>query len=340
MRHLRALHSSVALLALTFGTAPATASEQQPDSPLRESREIIVLIGTSADRGFIGRLAAELQAMKMDIDLRTVEADAGTASHEVDLAVANGARAILRADSRQARIDLLFADPATRRLTLRLSLNGSQSPIVEPLLATRAVEFVRAMLLGEPLVLPTVAPVQLPAEPAPRSAASIVISSGVAVAQGNLPAQGELAFQVRITSPRFLGLNLFVLAPVTTASVQGEAATNARTAVWLGGGDLFLKRDRGRRVSLDLGIGGFAAAMRVVGNPSAGWTGGARVGVDASAYVHLGASLALTRRLAVRADLLLGGTFQRLVASAGGPNDYPWGRTFAAALAGIEARLY
>jgi hypothetical protein len=333
---------SIALLLLGIGWRASVAGATDLDlGPFPAgSQERIVVVGTLEDHSFIGRVAAELRATKMDGDLRIVESDGSVLGYEIDLALKSGARAIVHPDSRLGRIELLIADPVAGRVTLRMSLSGSPMPTVEPVLALRAVEFVRAMLLGTPLVLPPLIAQLTPAEPARRWVASAVISFGAAWAGGGLPAQGELGAQLRIASPRSLGFSLFVLAPVTSASVEGVAATNARASIWLGGGDLFFRRAFGRRTSLDLGIGGLAIAMRVAGDPNAGWAGTSTTALGFGGYGHLGGSISLTSILTARADIVAGSTFRRPVASAGGPGIYPWGYAFATALAGIEFRLF
>jgi hypothetical protein len=245
----------------------------------------------------------------------------------------------MRADSTLGQIDILIVDPATHQTTLRMSLKGTAIPDAEPVLALRAVELVRVSLLGRPPPFAATAEVVAPAPPR-QSAMSVIVSSGVVLAQGGLGPQGELGLQVRAGWRRSLGFNLLVLAPLTTAPVQGTASTNAETSVWLAGGDFFVRRSLGRRTSLDAGLGGLAVAMRVSGQANAGWIGGTTTGYGASSYLRVGASVPVWRSIAVRADLLVGGVVRRPVASAGGPIDYPWGNAFGVATAGIEARLF
>jgi len=340
MRARRKIGCAVVLLGIGCGErfAGATYPDLGP-APTADDQRIVV-VGTFEDHSLIGRIEAELRAMKMDGDLRIVEGDRAVLGYEIDLALRRGARAIVHPDSHLGRIDLLIADPVTGRVTLRMSVNGPPIPSVEPVLALRAVEFVRAILLGTTLLLPPLTSQVAPSEPARRWAASAVLSSGAAWARGGLPAQGELGVQLRIASPRSLGFSLFVLAPVTTASVQGTAAANASASIWLGGGDVFFSQALGRRTAVDLGFGGLVVAMRVTGSPNAGWTGTTTTAPGIGASGHLGGSLNLTRTLTARADVMAGGTLRRPVASAGGPGVYPWGYAFATAVAGIEVRLF
>jgi hypothetical protein len=340
MRKKRDMRYAVVLLGIACGADVAGATDLDSSPPPAGRQVQIVVVGTIADHGLVGRVAAELRALKMDDDLRIVESEARSLGDEIDLALKSGARAIVHPDSELGRVDMLFTDPVTRRVTLRMSLYGPPLPALEPVLAVRAVEFVRAMLLGAPLVLPTSSSQAPVVEPASRWAGAAVISSGAAWAQGGLPAQGELALQLRVASPRSLGFSLLVLAPLTSAPVQGTAATNASVSIWLVGGDLFFRRAIGRRMSLDVGIGGLAIAMRVIGDPSTGWTGGGATGLGLGGYGHFGGSLNVTRLLAARVDIVAGGTLRRPVASAGGPSVYPWGYPFATAVAGIEVRLF
>jgi hypothetical protein len=328
------------LFSLGWWVAPVHAADTQAGAVADDGRERIVLIGTVEDYGFVGRVAAELHAVNLDRELRVAEVARGDLDREIDMALRSQARAVMRADSQLGRIDILMVDSVTQQVALRISLNGSPIPDAEPLLALRAVELVRASLLGQPPALPALTAEMIPNAQPERSAVSAVVSSGFSFAQGGLGPQGELGLQLHARSRRSLGFNLLILAPLTTARVQGMAATNTEASIWLGGGDIFVRHGLGRTTTLDAGVGGLVVAMRVSGQPSAGWMGGTTTGYGGGGYFRVGGSVALSRSLALRADLLVGGVLRRPVASAGGPTDYPWGYSFGVAAAGIEARLF
>jgi hypothetical protein len=310
----------------------------------------VVLIGRTIDEPLIARLGAELRALGIDIDRRVVAADDDGVDFLVEAVLREGARAAVRVQEPAGRIEISIADPATHGVALREVLEGSPTSTAQPVLVVRSVEFVRAMLLGAPaapsgvaearVVAPALppAPTQEPSPQARPPGLSLTLVSGVALATGGLDAQAEIGGAIRVGLGRFVGAELVGLAPLTTDSIAGLPGANAHASVWLVGGGLYTRSAVGHAGSVELGVGGLAVAMRVTGNALTNYEG-AKIGFGAAGYGRVGGSLALTRALALRADVQIGSVLVRPVASAGGPS-YPWGYAFATALGGIEARWF
>jgi hypothetical protein len=315
---------------------------------------LVVLLGTTDDEPLTGRLASELRAMGMAVEVRAPQIDDASVDVEIDKALRDGAGAAVHIQSHASGIEIVIADPKTRSRALRevLEVGLTGNIDVDAVLPLRASEFVRAMLLG-PIdsgshptqaldVPPSITPLQAGGTrlPGTRSGFGLTLSSGFAIASGGLGAQVELGLHVRIYLGRLLGLELVGIAPLTTEAVPGAAAMNARASVWLAGAALFARRAVGRSGGVEIGGGAMALALRVAGDAGAGWDGGAETRIGAAAYGRLGSRLTLSRGLSLRADLILGDALRRPVASAGGPGEYPWGYSFGVVLAGVEARWF
>jgi hypothetical protein len=332
-----------ALVVLCATRAGASSS----DTTTPADRPLVVLIGTTADDALVGRLGAELHVLGIDIDRRVVSPDDAGVDLLVDAVMRDGARAVVRVQGPSGRIVVSIADPATHALALREVLEGSPTAAASSVLAVRSVEFVRAMLLGEPppearVTRPAAptgpAPPTEPVVPARPPVLGLTLASGVAVAAGGLGAQAEVGGEVRVGLGRYLGLEIVGLAPLTTEAVPGPAP-NARATVWLAGGGLYARGGAGRAGSVELGAGALAVGLRVSGASDQTFAGGTQTRVGTAGYGRVGGALTLTRVLAVRADLLVGSVFARPRRPPGGPG-YPWGHAFATALVGVEARWF
>jgi hypothetical protein len=343
---------AVAVLAASLAAAPraraaadgaATATPEAPPPPL------VVVVGSAEDEPLTGRIAAELRALRIAVDLRLAPAseDEARAKADFDSALREGARAAVRVDSRAGRIEVSIADVATGGVAMHEVLEGPATASVAPVLAVRTVEFVRAALLGPPSVPEPVAPpttvtrsVELPPPPPaePRAAPifSFTLGSGVAGAAGGLGPQGALGAEVRVGLGRRLGLEAIGLAPLTTQSVVSMGSDNAQAALWMVGGGAFARVALSARGGLELGVGGLALFMRITGTPNPGYVGSSAWGLGSAAYGRVGATLALSRVIAARVDLLAGSTLRRPVAV----HTEPWGPAFGAALGGVEARWF
>ena len=344
---LRGRVACAALAVVASWTSRAAAADPGSETPAGAEAPLVVLIGTAGDEALMGRLGAELRALGIDIDRRIVDPNDAGIDFLVEAVMREGARAVVRVQAPAGRIEVSIADTETHGLALREVLEGPPGAAAEPLLAVRSVEFVRAMLLGRPappearatITAPPLPPLPPePVGPARPPVFSVTLASGVAAAAGGLGAQVEVGGEVRVGLGRFVGIELLGLAPLTTEAVPGPAP-NARASVWLAGGGLAVHTAVGSVGSVELGAGALAVGLRVAGNPGPGWSGTAETRVGAAGYGRAGGTLALTRALAVRADLLVGGVFRRPIAIAGGPG-YPWGYAFTTALVGVEMRWF
>src|SRR5262249_11513090 len=108
---------------------------------------IVVLIGAADDQPLMNWIAAELRALDMTIDVRRVVSRIEPLDAEAD-ALADGARAVMRIDSGAGRLSVVIADPVTHGIALREGVEGPPTTHVEPVVALRAVELVRAVLVG------------------------------------------------------------------------------------------------------------------------------------------------------------------------------------------------
>ncbi|HEY0870003.1 MAG TPA: hypothetical protein VGD55_06375, partial [Acidothermaceae bacterium] len=88
------------------------------------------------------------------------------------------------------------------------------------------------------------------------------------------------------------------------------------------------------------GVGGLMIALHVSGNPTAGWAGTAQTGVGVAGCGTIGGTVALSRTIALRGELIGGEAFRRPLASAGGPAALPWGPGFVTVLTAIEAHWF
>ena len=108
----------------------------------------VVLLGTAEDEPLTGRIAAELRALGIPIELRVVAGEEPGIDLEVQSALRDGARAAVRIDAQAGRTEVSIADPSTHRVALKQVLEGPPTAAMVPVLALRTVEFVRATLLG------------------------------------------------------------------------------------------------------------------------------------------------------------------------------------------------
>jgi hypothetical protein len=346
----------------------------------------VVLLGTAEDEPLTGRIAAELRALGIAIEIRVITSDARGIDREVESALREGARAAVRIDAQTGRTEVSIPDPATRQVSLKQVLEGPPTAALAPVLAVRTVEFVRATLLG-----PRNEGVRRNrAERSGEGSASndgsardggellgsggddgggagvgggsagglgssaglsrlgLTLASGALVTPGGLDPQVAVGIIARLRLFPRIGVELMGFTPLTTDRIDGTGARSGAqvsASTWLAGGGLFVRQPLGTRVGVEVAAGAVMAILQTSGSAAAD---GSHVGpgrssseVGASVYGRLGADMALARNLALRLDLLGGGAFRQAKFSFDG-NDtdvHPaWGRSFAAALFGVEAR--
>ncbi len=321
----------------------------------------VVLLGTAEDEPLTGRIAAELRALGIPIELRVVAGEEPGIDLEVESALRDGARAAVRIDAQAGRTEVSIADPSNHRVALKQVLEGPPTAAMVPVLALRTVEFVRATLLGprreesEAVAARDAATgdAGIAASPSGTFNASqapgmsrlrLALNSGAIFTPGGLSTQFTFGIAGRFRLLPRLGAEVMGFAPLSQGRLDfDQAPTHAST--WIGGGGLFLRQPTSEHTAIELGAGAIVAWVLT--------TGDAAVvtlhpqsddAVSAAGYVRVGAELALARNLALRLDLLGGVTFLRAVfqetKTPGAPRLPAWDRTFAAALGGVEARWF
>ncbi len=329
----------------------------------------VVLLGTAEDEPLTGRIAAELRALGIPIELRVVAGEEPGIDLEVESALRDGARAAVRIDSQAGRTEVSIADPSSHRVALKQVLEGPPTAAMVPVLALRTVEFVRATLLGAPrgqdgqsgeeamrdaaagdagiATSPSAksGPVQ------PMSQLRLALNSGAIFTPGGASAQFTFGITARIRLLPRVGVEVMGFAPLS----QGHLAIDqvpTHSSSWLAGGGLFLRQPTSEHTAIEFGAGALVAKVSSNADTVAGTSleGQSRSATSASSYARVGAELALARNLALRVDLLGGVVFKSAILGVeelpGSPPPMPtqpvpaWNRTFAAALGGVEARWF
>src|SRR5262249_37579067 len=120
------------VLILCAARVGAAAPAPAPGTPL------VAVLGTAEDASRTGRLAAELRAMRMQVDLRIVASD-DAGGPEAAAALREGASAAVRVASRAGRIEVSIADPTTRNVGLHQVLEGQPTATLDAVLALQTV---------------------------------------------------------------------------------------------------------------------------------------------------------------------------------------------------------
>ena len=327
----------------------------------------VVLLGTAEDEPLTGRIAAELRALGIAIEIRVVSGEETGIDLEVESALRDGARAAVRIDAQNGRTEVSIADPGSRRVVLRQVLQGPPTAALAPVLAVRTVEFVRATLLG-------------PREEGRRRGASdrnpdaatdlraggkpdsdfdkaisqmsglgLTLDSGMVFKSGGLAAEVAVGIIARLRLFPRIGVELMGFSPITSEQVtvvQDSAGGATRASTWLAGAGLFARQPLGRRAGLELGSGVLAAFVQIsdVAPASNSMPQATKSPHGFSIYGRLGADYALSRNLALRLDLMGGAATQPAGIDNKTPNPTAirqlWGGAFAAALGGVEARWF
>jgi hypothetical protein len=342
--------------------AAAAAVTSTPGAP-------VVLLGTAEDEPLTGRIAAELRALGIGIEIRVVAGDDRGIEVEVASALREGARAAVRIDAQTGRTEVSIPDPATRQVALKQVLEGPPTAALVPVLAVRTVEFVRATLLGprnEELrraggagsADASSSDDGITSGPAGDghggpaisrlSGLGVALSSGAVFTPGGLDAQFGVGITARVRVVSRLGLEVMAFAPLTTGrSSDGARApgVQASASTWLAGVGLFGRQSVSNRVGVEVGGGVVRASLRGNGVAPGGTDGSLMSGheVGASVYGRLGADVALARNLALRLDVLGGRAFREVKFTFDDNDPAPrtaWGASFAAVLGGVEARWF
>ena len=359
--------SSLSLLgSLIPAAAAAVAGASGSGAP-------VVVLGTREDEPLTGRIAAELRALDIAIEVRVVAGDERGIELEVESALREGARAAIRVDARTGRTEVSIPDPATRQVALKQVLEGPPTAALAPVLAVRTVEFVRATLLGPrnedqrrergaggapagDAANPDGSLAGGPGEAEdgrPLSAlpgVGLTVDSGAVFTPGGLSTQVMVGLVARLRLSPHLGVELMGFTPITSGSVRFDnSSLSAHASTWLAAAGLFARQPLGPRFGLSAAAGGLMAVLQTTGTVDGSSAGmellpQTRTTEAGVAYARLGADCGVSRNVALRLDVLGGVAFKRAGASVddlpAAPSHITWGRTFASVLGGVEARWF
>jgi hypothetical protein len=332
----------VVVLSFQARGAPAAG-----DGAAAARRPRVLLLSVTADDPLAGRVAAELQALGLEV-VRAVIAPTLTIEDQVRQAFAAGARAAVVADGH--RTEFWIAEEGTDRVALRQELEIESSPGLESVLSLRTVEFLRVSLgLATELETPPRPPPPPPPGASPRAESerrfSVELASGILASTGRLGPFATVAagFRARLLGP--FGLELVGYAPLATETVGSAIDGQVETSVWLAGGGVTVASDAERRVSLEAGGGLMAVIVRGVGARNAASqyfvVGADDHAVGAAFYGRAGARLRFASRWALRLDVTGGSTALRYptIVVLNGDTLTRWGAAFVAGLGGVETRF-
>ena len=323
----------------------------------------VVLLGAAEDEPLTGRIAAELRALGIPIEFRVIAGEEPGIDLEVESALRDGARAAVRIDAQAGRTEVSIADPSSHRVALKQVLEGPPTSALVPVLALRTVEFVRATLLGprsdgaqgegEAARDAAVGDAGIAASPTAKFNASqapamsrlrLALNSGAIFTPGGLSTAFTFGLTARFRLLPRVGLEVIGFAPLSQGHVAGDQLTTD-ASTWIAGGGFFWRQPTSLSTAIELGGGAIGAWVQSNGNVGTrtDFSGQGSSAGAAAGYARVGGELALARNLALRVDLLGGIVFKRAVVTddiSTSPRVPAWNRTFAAALAGVEARWF
>jgi hypothetical protein len=309
------------------GSASVAAGAKPPPSHPR-----VVLLALTDDDPLAARLAAELEALGLDVTRTRIDPSVPI-EEMVRQALTGGARGVVVADGR--RTEFWVAEEGSDRVAMRQELEIENSPAMESVLSLRTVEFLRVSLglTSRAVVPPPVVPPVVP-QPEAEGRLAVGLVGGAIVSTGRLapfPTAG-LGVRVRVVGP--LGIELRGLAPLMTQQLAGPDGP-VDTSVWLAGGGLSLAPWTTARAAFDLGAGAMAVVMRAAGTAMNRSTA---YGVGLALYGRAAGRIRLSPNWSVRLEVLGGSTAARPVAIIDTDQNHvtKWGVGFVAALAGIE----
>lgn len=298
----------------------------------------VVLFSLTTDDPLAGRLAAELEALGLNVSRAQIDPTVPI-EELVRQAIAAGARGVVVADGR--RTEFWVAEEGTDRVAMRQELEIESSPSMESVLSLRTVEFLRVSLgltsRSEAVTPPVVPPPVVP-HPEPEKRVGFGLSAGVIGSTGRLPpfATAGASLRVRIAGPA--GLELRGLVPLMTQHLEAPGG-QLDASVWLGGGGVLLAPRTTGRLGFDASAGALAALVWGSGtNTDKSSRSGHTVGI--ALYGRVGGRVRLTPSWSLRLDVLAGSTALRpptLEIGMGGGVITKWGVGFLSGLAGAEA---
>ena len=231
----------------------------------------VVLLGAAEDEPLTGRIAAELRALGIPLELRVVAGEEPGIDLEVESALRDGARAAVRIDAQAGRTEVSIADPSSHQVALKQVLEGPPTAAMVPVLAVRTVEFVRATLLGprseegEAIAArdAAVGDAGIATSPSGKFNASqapgmsrlrLALNSGAIFTPGGLSTQFTFGITARVRLLPWLGAEVMGFAPLSHGTVDFNPTDKSDASSWIAGGRAVPQathqsghRDRARR---------------------------------------------------------------------------------------------
>jgi hypothetical protein len=312
------------------------AAHAQAGVAAEATRSRVVLLAVTDDDPLAARLAAELEALGLEVARALIKPTVAIEDLVRD-ALTAGARGVVVAEGR--RTEFWVAEEGTNRVALRQEVEIDSSPAMESVLSLRTVELLRVSLglvgHGPRPPPPPVAP--LPIEPR----ATLGVSSGVVVSTGSLAPFATVSAALRVSVVGPLGVELRGAMPIGSGRLS-TATDDADVSVWLAGGGLVLAPRTSGPLRVELAAGAMAAIVRAVGVPRLPAMGFTDHSVGLAAYGRASGHIRLAPRWAVRLDLIGGSTWMQrpivtFIENGMTPRDVAiWGVGFVSLLGGVD----
>ena len=331
----------------------------------------VVVLGTPEDEPLTGRIAAELRALGIAIEVRVVAGDQRGIELEIESALREGARAAIRVDAQTGRTEVSIPDPASRQVALKQVLEGPPTAALVPVLAVRTVEFVRATLLGPrnqeqrsgrgeggapagDAASPDGALAGGPGDENDGNhplnalpAVGLALDSAAVFTPGGLSTQLMVGLVAHLSLSPHFGFELMGFTPIISGQFD-DGPLSLHASTWLAAAGLFARQPLGRRFGVGAAAGGLIAVLQSTGtiDPAVALPppGTDKATMAVASYGRMGVDFALSRNVALRLDLLGGVSVRRAVVPLDGSQDAPrrvaWSRGFASVLGGVEARWF
>lgn len=316
-----------------------------------EAQEDTIVYVRSSSGPLEERLAAELATLGFGVkDVESRDAD-------VDLeqvAVANGGAAAVRVN-RDGGIELWVGSPHGTEPPVHEVIGddaGRRSNVTWNTTVVSALEELRAQLLRfrpgtvrEPTRVPPTPVVSGTAVGPPATASSpssrrlwVQLAGGAEASAGGLGASGEILAEVRLEPRPWFDISAFgVFAPVPVQVEGPEGVASVHHGLAGAAADA---QTRLAGAHLSAGLGAAVALFSLKGQPASGYAAESASIVTAGPVLRSCASIDVTTRLRLRAELLGGITAPHAVIRFAGREVADWGRPFGLLTLGLEWGVY
>jgi len=344
----RAAVAGAALLA-SFGVAPSLHAQPESAAPAQQNptRTRVVLLAIDSEVPLVARIAAELRSLRFEVVTAKAESLAPSGPELEAVARAYEARAAVQVATGASSIELWLVNLETHELVYRRIL-ADRDPAVA---AFRSLEILRGSLIDLQALAPAITQPE-PAKPqrklerptnsrpTPASAQPRWLSLSLGAAVANAGNEITPAWYAAASARSLLGkhwvLNGFGLAPVSSASIVGDAGS-ARLRTGLLGAGLSFQPWQDSLLTPAVGAGVAGVVLHTRGMPAAGYSGNTQLDFAVYPHARLEVSAALSRLFRVRADLLGGAVMPRPVVVFADQRVGAWGSSLF--IVGLEMEL-